>query len=115
MKTLWICLLLVLSIASQSFAAVVNLEPPHQVDVSHLQTTHDHASDTEHSSSATQADEHNSNDCHHCGHCQGTHLQWFSEKSTGANSPVLIAAANFVYHSGLDKRSPDELIRPPIA
>ena len=45
MKNTWISLLVVLSIALQSFASVANSNESHQIDSLHIQTEHSHDSD----------------------------------------------------------------------
>ena len=71
-------ILLILAIVLQSFNAVSALLYAHQVDAQHLETVHDHASDTKSviEDQVTDAgdDDHNINDCHHCGHCSGSHF-----------------------------------------
>ncbi len=69
-------ILLILAIVLQSFNAVSALLYAHQVDAQHLETVHDHASDkksvAENQVTDADDDDHNINDCHHCGHCSGS-------------------------------------------
>ena len=78
-------ILLILAIVLQSFNAVSALLDAHQVDAQHLETVHDHASDTKSviEDQVTDAgdDDHNINDCHHCGHCSGSHFSWVLVKA----------------------------------
>ncbi|QBY05914.1 hypothetical protein E2K93_16770 [Thalassotalea sp. HSM 43] len=70
-------ILLVVSIVLQSFTTVVSAtSQSHQVDVEHLQTQHDHQDDLNTFNDNTRDEHHDVNDCHHCGHCSGTHMSW---------------------------------------
>ena len=70
-------ILLVVSIVLQSLTAVVSATPEnHQIDIEHLQIQHDHADDRNVSNDNVGDEQHNEKDCHHCGHCSGSHLSW---------------------------------------
>lgn len=84
-------------IALQSVSAIASASKTHQIDIEHLQTEHVHAehrnaehrnaeqANTKQYSSATQLydeDGHDIKDCHHCGHCSGSHLSWYISKPT---------------------------------
>jgi hypothetical protein len=114
MKNTWISFLIVLSIALQSFIAVANSNESHQVDYQHLKTAHSHDADTHELFSKTSDDEHDINDCHHCGHCQGSHTPWFVSKKESESSPAFIVLNQYLYHSHLTKSFIEEPIRPPI-
>ncbi|NOU50080.1 hypothetical protein HG263_05945 [Pseudoalteromonas sp. JBTF-M23] len=80
-KTL-LSLFITLAIALQSVGVMAASTQIHQIDIEHLQTEHTH------NLSATALNEqydqsgHNVKDCHHCGHCSGSHLCWFVSKPT---------------------------------
>ncbi|PAY00069.1 hypothetical protein CKO50_17495 [Pseudoalteromonas sp. HM-SA03] len=63
-------------LAVQSVSVFASEASFHQIEVSHLQHTHDHAEDVQADSSG-----HHTKDCHHCGHCSGTHLNLVILKS----------------------------------
>ncbi|WP_139158569.1 hypothetical protein [Pseudoalteromonas sp. JW3] len=54
----------------------------HQIDLEHLQTEHSHAEQYNAGEALYDEDGHNIKDCHHCGHCSGTHLSWYVTKPT---------------------------------
>lgn len=60
----------------QNAFSMVESKASHQVDGQHLQTTHQHTSDIVKSQQIFDEDNHQVNDCHHCGHCSGFHLSW---------------------------------------
>ncbi len=115
MKNTWLGFLIVLSIALQSFVAVANSDANHQVDSQHLQTEHSHELDNVLISDESSEDEHNIKDCHHCGHCQGSHTQWLSSKRMSAPALEFITLNQYFYRVHLDKSFIEELTRPPIA
>ncbi|WP_138587671.1 DUF2946 domain-containing protein [Pseudoalteromonas ruthenica] len=70
-------ILLPLVIVLQSLAASADPTPAHQIDSEHLQSVHSHQ---QHDDLQPQASDnlHDTADCHHCGHCSGSHLTWGS-------------------------------------
>lgn len=123
------CLLISL-ILFQSFSAVANSLNFHTIDAQHLNEVHEHVSGDNtattkiqiHQSFSGQAStdsgpidiSHNPADCHHCGHCQGTHAQWLG------NTPAieLTSVANhhgFYYLSEVIDAPATQLLRPPKA
>ena len=117
MRINWLSLLLVISIVLQSFLAVADAEKPHQINTQHLQTEHVHEYDHEslnRSLSDSPNGEHNTNDCHHCGHCQGSHTQWISNKKITTTPTDFIVFNQYFYLNYLDNNFIEEPIRPPI-
>ena len=93
---------MIMLIVFQSFSAVANSLDFHAIDTEHLQHDHDHA---EHSINASVSPEidiseddakvhHNPADCHHCGHCHGSHAQWVGHHSIN-NLNELASGHNF--------------------
>lgn len=115
MRNTWISLLIVLSIALQSLVAVANSNDNHQVDSQHLQTEHSHDADKFTLLDESSNDDHNIKDCHHCGHCQGSHTPWLVTFSPGNSTIKFVVLNQYFYHAHLDKNFIEELIRPPIA
>jgi hypothetical protein len=119
MKNTWVSLLLVVLIAMQSYAAVANSDENHQVDPQHIQTEHSH--DAHHVDGialfedSLDSGEHNIKDCHHCGHCQGTHTQWLATNKSTLPTPEFITTNQYFYTDHLDKVFTEEPIRPPIS
>jgi hypothetical protein len=114
MKNTWVSFLLVLSIALQSLVAVANSDENHQVDLQHLQTEHSHTLDNL-ALSDDSSENHNITDCHHCGHCQGSHTQWLTSEKISATTSKLLTLNQYFYRVHLDNGFTEELIRPPIA
>tara|TARA_R110001606_G_scaffold203654_3_gene351736 strand:- start:645 stop:1046 length:402 start_codon:yes stop_codon:yes gene_type:complete len=122
--------LLISLILFQSFSAVANSLNFHAIDPQHLNEIHEHQTGDNTASEKTQihlnsssqasADSstsdmsHNPADCHHCGHCQGTHAQWL-----GNNTAIKLASvANhhvFYYLSKVIDAPVTQLLRPPKA
>ena len=127
MKKIWLSLLIVLSIALQSFVAVADSNKSHQVDAQHLQTEHSHSTDNHTDSHAensadnhaladtTGESEHHIEDCHHCGHCQGSHSQWLTAKKAQQLTAKFLVSNQYFYLIQQNKSFIEELIRPPIA
>lgn len=103
MRITWIGFLLVLSIALQSFVAVANSDGNHQVDFQHLQTEHSHDLDNVEFSNDSSENDHDIKDCHHCGHCQGSHTQWFVSKKVSDTTPEFLVLNQYFYRVHLDK------------
>ncbi|MCJ8318438.1 MAG: DUF2946 domain-containing protein [Colwellia sp.] len=122
MRVNWLSLLLVISIVLQSFVAVADAEKPHQINSQHLQTEHVHDDDPESlnkslsdSLSDSSGPEHNINDCHHCGHCQGSHTQWIVNKKIATTAPDFMVFNQYSYFNHLAKSFIEEVTRPPIS
>ncbi len=99
-------------VALQSFSPIVSATQTHQVDAAHLQTEHSHQNDTQLLGSDNS--EHDIKDCHHCGHCSGSHLSWLMLKetleqipSTTSNPLFLIVTSPIAFI--------EPTLRPPIA
>ncbi len=84
----------------------------HQLDVEHLQTIHDHQ--TDHAPQLENDKEHDMDDCHHCGHCNGNHSSWILVKAFAANLS-LHHSNNFNKLTLLPLGISNRLYRPPIA
>lgn len=78
-------MLLILSIVLQSFVAVSATVDTHQLDVEHMQTAHDHADDGKKHLNSPESVNHDIDDCHHCGHCSGSHISWVASKTFNSN------------------------------
>ncbi|MBL4764677.1 MAG: DUF2946 domain-containing protein [Colwellia sp.] len=115
MKNTWLSFLIVLSIALQSFVAMANSDDNHQVDSQHRQTEHSHDLDHNEFFEGSSEDEHDSKDCHHCGHCQGSHTSWLVSIKNSDTTVALLVSNQYFYHTHLDKSFIEEPIRPPIA
>lgn len=107
-------ILLILSIVLQSFIAVSATVDTHQLDVEHMQTTHDHAEDGQNQSDSTEIDNHNIDDCHHCGHCSGSHLSWVVCKTFNSNIN-LIGKQQFHRLDFFPVGIATSIYRPPIS
>ncbi len=105
-------ILLIISIVLQSFVAVSASMESHQLDVEHLQTIHDH--DTDHSPQLDKDNEHDIEDCHHCGHCSGNHTSWILVKTFTPNLS-LNHSHNFKKLTLMPLGISTRLYRPPIA
>lgn len=105
-------ILLIISIVLQSFVAVSASTETHQLDVEHLQSIHDHEAD--HSPQLDSDNEHDIEDCHHCGHCSGNHTSWILVKAFTPNLS-LNNSHNFDKLISLPLGTSTRLYRPPIA
>jgi len=114
--------LLLLSIALQSLFAVADNRQIHQIDTEHLKVEHSHQSDKQiktapDSKLTSMLDsniEHDNEDCHHCGHCHGSHAQWLALNHL--SMPIHSARNNlFNYQSKLNIGTQENLFRPPIS
>lgn len=115
MKFFWISFLLILSIVLQSFVAVANTNETHQLDAQHIQSEHSH--DVDHIALSTDSadDDHYIKDCHHCGHCQGSHSPWFTAKKSYQVTTNLLVLNQYYYLQGKEKSVIEALMRPPIS
>jgi hypothetical protein len=107
--------LLVVSIVLQSLTAVASAtNENHQIDVEHIQVKHDHNSDHSESGKLVDAEGHDVNDCHHCGHCSASHSVWMIVKNA-----VKIFSINSFESSLYLVKHPSKYIettfRPPIS
>jgi len=57
---------------------------------------------------------HNPADCHHCGHCHGTHAQWIVS-TNGIELDSVATHHNFYYLSKVIDAPITQLLRPPKA
>ena len=119
MRSRWFVILIVFSIVLQSFNAVAIAEPEHRLEPQHLTQLHDHAVDQEtlfafDVDGDPQSDHHSIDDCHHCGHCQGSHAQWQSDRLTGPSVSALDNLCQFYYDAQFVAGAIDEVNRPPI-
>ncbi|WP_339771331.1 hypothetical protein [uncultured Paraglaciecola sp.] len=122
--------LLISLILFQSFSAVAKTLDFHAVDSQHLSEIHERQAGDNTASvkmhvqlqSNEQLDidnasvdiSHNPADCHHCGHCHGTHAQWL-----GNNTAIELASVathhGFYYLSKVIDAPVTQLLRPPKA
>ncbi|WP_158678268.1 DUF2946 domain-containing protein [Pseudoalteromonas sp. T1lg23B] len=99
-----ICIIITLVIALQSVGTVASASQTHQIDIEHLQTEHVHAEhihaehhDAKQYPTVTELydqDGHNIKDCHHCGHCSGSHLSWYVSKLVN-QLPIVLALNDY--------------------
>jgi len=107
-------IVLIIMIVLQSFSAIAESSETHQLDVQHLQTEHSHADDGNIIKDNGSSNEHNTQDCHHCGHCSGSHLVWILEKDV--SSPInLMSFDKTPYLNTTQKEFIEATLRPPIA
>lgn len=121
--------IMILLMLFQSFSAVASSLDFHVVDPQHMQHEHDHNEHVQNAQSDFQADvesiknakpdshgsgdeHHNPSDCHHCGHCNGTHAQWFGFQSL-TNLQHLSQNHNFDYLDADIEAPTSRLLRPP--
>ena len=108
-------MLLVVSIVLQSLTAVASATSEnHQFDLEHLQTQHDHESDSKAFDDNTDDSGHDIKDCHHCGHCSGSHLSWISVKNLNSASN-LFSLNKIPYQFDQSKAFLEAILRPPIS
>lgn len=124
MNKLWLRYLLLFCITMQSFFVVANNQELHQPDTQHLKTEHSHKNHTIDPNqpseltkslalSETGDAEHNENDCHHCGHCHGSHMQWVY-LSHHFTDPTFTSALPFHYIELARNHIVEHDLRPPI-
>jgi len=108
-------MLLVISIVLQSITGVVSATPGnHQIDIEHLQTQHNHQNDINLDDISKDDQGHDVKDCHHCGHCSGSHLSWISVHSLSSTLHFLNTNKT-PYQFDQTKEFLDAILRPPIA
>ena len=89
----------------QSFSAVANSLDFHAIDIQHLQHEHKHSEHEQlqselsanETSDKVSTEHHNPADCHHCGHCHGTHAQWVSQSHINSLKTV-VSVHNFNFN-----------------
>jgi hypothetical protein len=111
--------IVIMLILFQSFTAVASSLDFHTVDVTHLSEIHEHEKDdvsfsdeTASSVQSTSDNAHNPSDCHHCGHCHGSHTQWVTD-STGMRYNPFSQGHAFFYLSKIIDAPVTRLLRPP--
>ena len=107
-------LVLIIVIVLQSFSAIADASETHQLDVNHLQTEHSHSDDVNVSTDISSTTEHDIEDCHHCGHCSGSHLAWILVKDV-SNLINLMSFEKTPYPFTTQKEFIEATLRPPIA
>lgn len=115
MRNILVNILIVAAIVLQSFSPIVFAQDFHQVDVEHLRVEHSHQDDRVFSLDNQNNDkQHNIEDCHHCGHCAGTHLTYVVLQH---NYSILESISQSILDSlkTLPKDYIDPAIRPPIS
>lgn len=100
-------------IVLQSFTAIASSFDTHQLDIEHIQTEHSHADDSKILSDKDISDEHNVEDCHHCGHCSGGHLSWILVKNH-SNTLNLTTSILIPYPENTPNGFIEATLRPPI-
>lgn len=124
MNKLWLSYILLFCIAMQSFIVVANNQELHQPDAQHLKIEHSHQNHTidpnqpsELSKSLAISEvsdaDHNEDDCHHCGHCHGSHMQWVY-LSQHFTYPIFNNSTPFQYAELARNHIIDHDLRPPI-
>ena len=109
-------ILLVLSIVLQSISSIASdTSENHQIDIEHLQTQHDHADDRNALNDNADDDEHNEKDCHHCGHCSGSHLSWILVSNSNTTSKLLNIFNKTPYQVAQTNTYLEAILRPPIS
>ena len=108
-------MLLVVSIVLQSLTAVVSATSEnHQIDIEHLQTQHDHDDDRNVLNDNTDDEQHDVKDCHHCGHCSGSHLSWILVSNSNVDGKLNIINKT-PYQFDQTKAFLEAIHRPPIS
>lgn len=110
---------MIMLILFQSFSAVANSLDFHTIDSEHLQHDHDHAEHKKRlpkinaqDTSDDKSGHHNPADCHHCGHCHGSHAQWVGCHSIHNLNEVAFSH-NFNYLDAVIDAPVNRLLRPP--
>lgn len=84
------------------------------MDVEHLQTVHDHTNDIDEHKISSDVNNHDVKDCHHCGHCSGSHTSWIVVKPY---TTKLMLLNYYAIHrmAPAPKDISSRIYRPPIA
>ncbi|KMT66755.1 hypothetical protein [Catenovulum maritimum] len=105
--------IMIVLILLQSLSAVAKSVDFHMLDPEHLQTTHVHALDDNQSSYEIAEDGlHNPADCHHCGHCNGSHVQG-APHAYLHQLFVFKHTHSFIYQNSVIESPSSKLLRPP--
>jgi hypothetical protein len=120
----------IMLILFQSFSAVANSLDFHAIDPQHLQQEHQHSDDhiignvneeppekplnKLNDGNDTTASQHNPADCHHCGHCNGTHVQWVGQNVIRSTDQTQ-QSHQFHYLRAVIDAPVNRLLRPPKA
>jgi hypothetical protein len=114
----------------QSFSTVANTVDFNATDPQHFEQQHQHSN--EHSVGSvnkeslnkplknldddkyTTASHDNPVDCHHCGHCHGTHVQWLGQQAP-QNTDLAQQSHQFSYLRAVTNAAINPLLRPPRA
>ncbi|MCF2856191.1 hypothetical protein L1286_01780 [Pseudoalteromonas sp. SMS1] len=106
--------ILITVVALQSVLSVASISEFHPVDAKHLQSSHTHQHD-EQISTSVKFDEHGHavQDCHHCGHCSGSHTSWVSFE-TQTHSSLDISFAIFSAPDRQVRKRIESKFKPPI-
>ena len=109
--------IMIVLILLQSFSAVAKVADVHIVDSEHIKTEHVHALDDHISSekliqSSADNDQHNPADCHHCGHCNGSHVQFATHVYISRDIDFKSSQV-FYYLKVVIEAPPSRLLRPP--
>ena len=108
-------MLLVVTIVLQSLTAVASsTSENHQIDIGHLQTQHDHADDRNALNDNADDEQHNESDCHHCGHCSGSHLSWILVNNTNGIDKLNVINKT-PYQIDQSNTFLEAILRPPIS
>lgn len=101
----------------QSYSVVANSLDFHAIDTQHLQQEHKHSEhkqvlDANGTSGKEKVNHNNTADCHHCGHCHGTHAQWVNPNNINGLKTV-VSIHNFNYLDMVVDTPVNRLLRPP--
>ena len=101
----------------QSFLLTAKTLDFHVIDLTHhsaghSQTEHDQLRQVTEPTNDIGSDAHNTADCHHCGHCHGTHIQWLNPCST-TRVMAISQLHYFFYVTAMLDTPPEKLLRPP--
>ena len=112
---------MIMLILFQSLSAVANSLDTNSIDTQHLQHEHDHAEHDKRLSNTIVQDtnvdkneHHNPTDCHHCGHCSGSHLSWVIVNNS-ISSTKLHTKNRIPFQANKIKDSLHTIFRPPIS
>ncbi|WP_063371773.1 hypothetical protein [Pseudoalteromonas luteoviolacea] len=107
-------MILMMVIALQSVSSVASLFELHQVDAMHLQSNHAHQHD-EQVTTTVKLDEHGHaiQDCHHCGHCTGSHTSWVNTDGVN-NTTFNTSNPIFCVPDRQVRKRIESTFRPPI-
>ncbi|MCV2883671.1 hypothetical protein OE749_03015 [Aestuariibacter sp. AA17] len=114
--------MVMISIVIQSLSFAVSSESLHQYDPTHAKLSHDHqhdrilteAVDIPNQEKSRSIDGHDPADCHHCGHCTGTHMSWVTETSE-LHYHDAVSLLDVPYSSVIPHNFISAPYRPPIA